>query len=436
MENRHVTVTRSEGRSSPILEQWPRVAPWLAGGLWLVGVAVHVAAAGIGIGAGDTVVAPQTGTVVQYAAGTIAVVSYLTVAVILAVHRPSNAVGWVFAAIGVAISLVELLWGLMLDAIAAGRSADAAAAVWGQPLVGTTLWTFLAFLLFLLFPDGRPISARWGRLVWAAVAATTAMAIGYALTPGPVGLRVTVENPFGVGGPAGSLIQGVRLVGFGVAIGLTLAAVWSTVLRYRAGTHVERQQLKWFAFGSLVFVVVGVAYNTTVELQEANQRVGDVAWIAVCLAAALLPLAAAVGILRYGLFDIDQILSRTFVYGALTAILAGLYTASVRLFNWVFAELTGTESEMALVLSTLLLATTFTPIKKRLEAVVEHRYRDDHDAGDVPAHQAVPEDRAELVRLIREVVAEERAAEAVAATRRARLGRAQSPSSARQARRR
>ena len=84
--------------------------------------------------------------------------------------------------------------------------------------------------------------------------------------------------------------------------------------------------------------------------------------------------------------EIDRIIGRTFAYGALTAILAGLYSASVRLFNWLFVDVTGQNSEATLVLTTLVLATTFTPIKSRLEKVAERRFKFDSTGGrDAPA---------------------------------------------------
>jgi hypothetical protein len=348
--------------------------------------------------------------IVQYAAGTIAVLAYLTVAVVLAVHRPWNAVGWIFAATGVVLAATELLWAVMLSALAAEppRLDVAALVAWAQPIFGTTLWNFLAFLLFLLFPDGRPISERWRRLVWVQLVAIAVMAAGFAFSPGPLVIRAALENPFGLEGPAGTIAQVARVVGLVSTFSLGVVAASCALLRYRRGGHVERQQLKWFAFGSLLFSATSVFYVLTIPIQEAVQRFGDVAWVLLCVAAALLPLAATIGILRYGLFDIDRILSGTFVYGALTAILSGLYTASVRLFNWLFAELTGTESEMALVLTTLLLATTFTPIKKRLEAIVERRYRDEDEVDEGLAKQPLPQSRDELTALIREIVAEDR----------------------------
>jgi hypothetical protein len=103
--------------------------------------------------------------------------------------------------------------------------------------------------------------------------------------------------------------------------------------------------------------------------------------VAFVVSAALPPVAIVVAISRYRLFDIDAILSRTFVFGALTAILAGVYTASIRLFNSLFTALTGEASDAALVITTLVIAASFTPIRRRLEAVVERRFT----ASQIPA---------------------------------------------------
>jgi hypothetical protein len=129
-----------------------------------------------------------------------------------------------------------------------------------------------------------------------------------------------------------------------------------------------------------------------------------------------LPVAALIAILRDRLYDIDRLISRTFVYGLLTAILAGLYSALIRLFNAIFVDVTGQSSEIALVMTTLILATTFTPIKQRLEKVVARRLASPAataGAGTTPAAAPIV-DADELDRRIeaiarrvsREVVAE------------------------------
>ena len=100
------------------------------------------------------------------------------------------------------------------------------------------------------------------------------------------------------------------------------------------------------------------------------------AWLLFSAAAIFVPVAAMIAILRHRLYEIDRIIGRTFVYGALTAILAGLYSAGIQLFTWFFKELTGQSSDGALVLTTLVLATTFTPIKRRLERIAAARLQE------------------------------------------------------------
>jgi len=106
-----------------------------------------------------------------------------------------------------------------------------------------------------------------------------------------------------------------------------------------------------------------------------DSPLGEAILVAFLVSAALPPIALFVSITRYRLYDIDTILSRAFVFGTLTAILAGVYTASIRLFNSLFTALTGENSDAALVITTLVIAASFTPIKRRLEAFVERRFR-------------------------------------------------------------
>ena len=147
----------------------------------------------------------------------------------------------------------------------------------------------------------------------------------------------------------------------------------SLVARYHVADAVARAQLRWYVAAALVTVVGFVSYLAGILLLEPASTLGELVVTLLFLALALPPVAIVIAIQRYRLYDIDTILSRALVYGGLTAILAGLYTASIRLFNSLFAAITGENSDLALVLTTLLLATTFTPIKGRLERVVEAR---------------------------------------------------------------
>jgi hypothetical protein len=105
------------------------------------------------------------------------------------------------------------------------------------------------------------------------------------------------------------------------------------------------------------------------------------------LAVTLVPISAGIAILRYRLYDIDVLINRTFVYGSLVAILAGLYAASIQLFKAIFVALTGDESDAAIVITTLILATTFTPIKNRLEEIAKRRFKEPEEA---PAETKAP----------------------------------------------
>jgi hypothetical protein len=152
--------------------------------------------------------------------------------------------------------------------------------------------------------------------------------------------------------------------------------LWGLAVRYRRSGPIERRQLKWFAWGSVLTLAGGGALVVgALAVEEPGSRLTDLSWVVFAAASITLPVAALIAILREGLYDIDEIIGRTFVFGVLTAILAGVYAASIRLFNALFIGLTGEKSELALVLTTLVLATTFTPIKSRLEHIAGKRLR-------------------------------------------------------------
>jgi hypothetical protein len=146
-------------------------------------------------------------------------------------------------------------------------------------------------------------------------------------------------------------------------------------VRYRQAASRERLQLRWFAYGASVAFVSAVVYLAFgVIATPENDFVREATYALFILSLSSLPISVFHAITTHNLYEIDRIIGRTFAYGALTAILAGLYAASVRLFNGLFVAVTGQESEAALVLTTLVLATTFTPIKSRLEKIAAKRF--------------------------------------------------------------
>ena len=231
----------------------------------------------------------------------------------------------------------------------------------------------VVLLLALVFPDGRPLSRGWSRLVLVAVALTIGTTLAIVFSNGPLPVYV-VASPLGLPGTAGVVLAAVvPLLMLGHVL-LFLPTLWMLVLRFRASNDVGRLQLKWLVYAMTVFAIVGGIFILTAGFAfKSGSSISGLVWLSFCSASVLVPLAALVAILRYHLYDIETIIGRTLVYGGLTAILAGIYTAGIRLFNWLFVEMTGEDSDAALVLTTLVLATTFAPIKTWLEARVAAR---------------------------------------------------------------
>jgi hypothetical protein len=224
------------------------------------------------------------------------------------------------------------------------------------------LAVFMLPLIVLLFPDGRLPSRRWRQLL-----ACVLVLAGYCLAANEIGIvaglaghRLPVSSD-GTAVIAAPLSSSATLAGFaGIAI-LCVAAVVRQVLAWRhAGTD-RRQQLKWLMSGVGVFIVIGVpSLGVSSDIWEAGIAVGFAA----------LPLAIGVGILRYRLYDIDRIVSRTVAYGIVTALLAGVYAGVVLLATRELAF----SSEVAVAVSTLAAAAAFNPVRRRVQHAVDRRF--------------------------------------------------------------
>jgi MFS family permease len=217
-------------------------------------------------------------------------------------------------------------------------------------------------LIVLLFPDGRPPSRRWRLLLGAAIALAgyAVVANEVAIIAGLIGhdLRVSSDGTAVVNG---WVPRTATLAGFTAVLTLIAAAIVRQVLAWRhAGTD-RRQQIKWLISGVCVFLVIGVpSLGVSSDIWEAGIAIGFSA----------LPLAIGVGILRYRLYDIDRIVSRTVSYGLVTALLAGAYAGLVLLAT---RELRF-SSEVAVAVSTLAAAAAFNPVRRRVQHLVDRRF--------------------------------------------------------------
>jgi hypothetical protein len=295
---------------------------------------------------------------------------FAVVGALVASRRPRNPIGWLFLAFAVVATFA-----VSADRYASYTLVEHPGSLPGGNWVAWTasgIWhpAFGFFVFsFLLFPDGRLPSARWRPVAW--IAAANYLVGGvlgllwnplfgeffpYAQPPFRLPDYFVVEAAFGV----------FLFVNFAL---LALSAV-SLVLRLRRATGVERQQLKWFVYAVALFALV---FPPSVII------LGDGRLIVFLLP--LVPAAAGIAILRYRLFDIDVIINRTLVYGSLTATLAVVYVGSVVGLQAAFRAVTGQESTLAVVASTLAIAALFGPLRRRVQAFVDRRfYRRKYDA--------------------------------------------------------
>jgi hypothetical protein len=202
----------------------------------------------------------------------------------------------------------------------------------------------------------------------------------FVVKPGPLeGTKPSVENPTGIGAAAGvvEVVEGAVLP---VVLLVVLAAPAAVLVRFWRSRGAERQQLKWLAFAAGLWVGVAAldALNQQVLRSPAVDRATDVLFGA---AVAPIPIAVGIAVLKYRLWDIDLIINRTLVYGSLTATLALVYVGGVVGLQSAFRALTGQESTLAVVASTLAIAALFGPLRRRVQALVDRRfYRRKYDA--------------------------------------------------------
>jgi hypothetical protein len=300
------------------------------------------------------------------------VAAFATVGALVASRRPSNPIGWIMCAAGVAYAYMG-----SADTYAQGLRGG------GDVLPGSTFaawtssWAWVLGIglantfLLLLFPTGRLPSRRWRPVAWLAAAGIGLAVPGLALSPGPLE-DFPVENPVGV--PGAEVAGGLGLLLLVMAM---LASIASLFFRYRRAGWTERQQLKLllYAAGLVVLAVVSVIALDTV-VPSASDPLNAV----VTGAVTAIPFAMGVAILRHRLFDIDLVINRTLVYGALTATLAGAYLGSVLVLQFALSPLTA-ESDLAIAGSTLAAAALFRPARRRIQSAVDRRfYRRRYDA--------------------------------------------------------
>jgi len=314
---------------------------------------------------------------------TVVAVTFPALGLLILSRRPQHPIGWLFCVAGFAAGLDHFCgeYAIYTQQAEPNSLPGGEISAW----IVSWLWVpFNAVLVYvaLLFPDGRPPSKRWRPVVWLVGIAVVVGVTVAALLPVPVCNVCSIENPLGIEGleSVSDLIDPlIEAFWYGV---LGLVAVASLYVRFRHAGGVERQQIKWLAYAaSLVVLGTTLAYGVYgVTGARWTWQVG-ITLLAVGLVGT--PIAVGIAISRYRLYEIDTLINRTLVYGALTAALAMLYLGGVATTQVIFRALTGQEEQpqLAIVVSTLVIAALFTPLRRRIQGFIDRRfYRRKYDA--------------------------------------------------------
>ena len=314
----------------------------------------------------------------------VAALAFSTVGVLVASRRRKNPIGWLLLGTGIlyAVEVFAGNYGTYALFAEPGSLPGGLLAAWLTSWVWISGGSLILFV-FLFFPDGRLPSPRWRPAAWLVLANTALSVAPYAFAPGPLEELSEVSpviNPFGIGGSAGvlNLFASVSTL---LLVPIALAVVFAFILRFRRARGEERQQIKWVAYAVALFATVVITVSVWPSLDASV--VGNVLFLVAFLA---IPAAMALAILRYRLYDIDVVINRTLVYGTLTLSLALIYFGGVVLLQATIRALTGQESSLAVVASTLLIAALFSPLRRFIQAFIDRRfYRRKYDAGRVLA---------------------------------------------------
>lgn len=288
-------------------------------------------------------------------------------------RRPDNAVGRVCLIIGLLMGVNCLAGEYAVYAVLT----DPGSLPGGPVAAWITNWTWVLYIggvgtvLVLLFPDGRLPSQRWRPLLALALVTMAMAATSFALTPGPFVSIPWATNPFGLEG-TGPWLDAAAL-GFFLLAATIVAAAWSMVTRYRRAKGPLRQQIKWFASAAslLALTYVGQSVYSLVTGTLGDSTDGQrIVQTAVVATFGILAAAVGVAVLRYRLYQIDHVISRTVTYALITGTLGAVYVALVFGLGLVLPS----ESDLAVAASTLVVAALFAPVRRRIQEQVDRRF--------------------------------------------------------------
>ena len=293
------------------------------------------------------------------------------VGALVASRLPANPIGWIFVGLITCLGLAGAADGyvaLSVDHDRLGGLVPWAAAYSDKVFV--VLFATLFFTL-LLFPNGRLPTRRWRVVLWTGAVGLVLLTVSIFVEPGELDDYPRITNPAGVDN---AVLSWLAVLGFPLFVVSLISAAVSLVVRFRRARGVERQQLK-------LLVAAGTLATATFLVSATLGAVSQDLAIAITLVGVLaIPVSIGAAMLRYRLYEIDRVISKTLVYGALTVILGAAYAGLVLAGQAVFASVAG-GGDLAIAVSTLVVAALFLPVRARVQRFVDRRfYRRRYDA--------------------------------------------------------
>lgn len=309
---------------------------------------------------------------------------FVPVGALIASRHPRNPVGWIFLAIGLSEVLSKFAYEYAAYSLITNPGAlpGGSAMAWLQSWIWAPELTLFPFLI-LLFPDGRLLSRRWRAVGWIPLVWMLAF-FGYSVALWPHRGAFLLRNVESFGIASLARIEATLFALFPAVMLCLAASLVCLIIRFRRSKGDQRQQLKWIALtaglGATNIVVIDLILDPLELENSATTLIGETLG-----GPGLFAIAAGVAILKYRLFDIDRIINRTLVYGALTALLALIYLGGVVGFGAVLRSLTGQQSNsLAVAASTLAVAALFRPVRGRLQSFIDRRfYRRKYDVAKI-----------------------------------------------------
>jgi MFS family permease len=340
--------------------RWPAALAWALAGLTVL---TFIVASRLTELVWSTGLKPRSSSA---AIGAVALVTVSAAAVgaVLASRRPRHPVGWLLLGVGLAL-VGSLLVQSYVDygLLARPGSLPAARYLAGFSYSTVPIWLSCAGFVLLLTPTGSLPSPRWRWWARLAAAAPVVTVLGSVVQPDPLAPDYR-GNPLAIPALARVLVV-PAVAGVVIVLVALLVGAGSLVWRFRRARGVERQQLRWLAYAAAL-----AAGLLLVALAAGVLAKDDVVFASLALGVALLPLATGAAILRYRLYDLDRIISRTLAYGLLTVLLGGAYAGVVL----GLGRLLGRDSSLAVAGATLAVAAAFRPARRRVQHAVDRRF--------------------------------------------------------------